>query len=133
MLDAVRDRVVVLTCGQCWQDHGEDRVLDWLRLHPALEAVIPDHSQRARGKGVRRVEHKGYRAAGMVWDTVNDDEGRSFRARMVERGAEDGTITWYCPRRHTYPLSNRRLLEGFLSVARPGTRPRTRLRAGLDV
>lgn len=132
-LDAVRDRIVVLTCGYCWRDHGEDQVLDWLRLHPALEEVIPLHSQRVYGKGVRRVQHRGSQAAGMPFDTIDGDESRSFRERMVERGAEDGTITWYCPHNHTYPLSNRRLLEGFLSVARPGQRPRARLRAGIDV
>jgi hypothetical protein len=133
ILDAVRDRIVVLTCGDCWLNHGEDQVLDRLRLHPALEAVIPVNLQRPHGKGVCRVQHRGPQAAGMPFDALADPPGRSYRARMVERGAEDGTITWYCPRGHSVPLTNRRLLGGFLSVARPGQRPRARLRAGIDV
>jgi hypothetical protein len=130
-IQAVRDSIVVLTCGYCWRDFGEDQVLDWLRLHPALEAVIPDHSQRIRGRGVRRVAYGGYREVGALYPVVGDDRG--FRERAIEQGGEAGTITWYCPRGHTHPFGNERLLEGFLSVARSGSRPRARLRAGVDI
>ena len=131
-IQAVRERIVVLTCGYCWRDAGEDQVLDWLRLHPALEAVIPEHSQRIRGRGVRRVEHKGYRRVGALFPEIDGDD-RGFRERAIERGGEDGTITWYCPQGHAHPFGNERLLQGFLSVARPGSRPRARLRAGIDI
>jgi hypothetical protein len=129
-VQAARDRQVTLACGYC----ANTPTLDRLGFHPALKVAIPDNPARPRGRGVRRVEHKGYQAAGTVWDTIdaagNIDEERSFRERMVERGAEDGVLTYWCAAGHEHPLPHRRLFKASMAAMAAGRR---KLLAGVDV
>jgi hypothetical protein len=129
-VQAARNRQITLACGYC----PNTPTLDRLGFHPALEVAIPDNPARPRGRGVRRVEHKSYLEAGMVFNTIdadgNVDESRSFRERMVERGAEDGGLTYTCEAGHEHRLAHRRLFERSMAAMAAGRR---KLLAGVDV
>ena len=105
-VESARGHVVTLSCGHC----PNRQTLERLRLHPVEPVVVVtrDHEGRGRRRDSRRLEG---------WP------GRSHLPTA-------GTLTWHCPRGHTFPITGSRLLRAFLDAFADGRR---RIVAGVDV
>ena len=130
--NAARDRQITLACGLC----ANSPTLDRLSCHPILDIVIPDNPTRPRGRGVRRLEHKGMaalEAGGPLYAAVDAHgrvDGRSYRERAAERGAGDQVLTYRCPAGHEHRLAGQRLAAAMLAALERGRR---KVLAGVDL
>jgi hypothetical protein len=105
-VEAARGHVAALSCGYCPNRQTLERRLE---LHPVeLVVVVPrSHEGRAGRRTSRRL---------VGWPGQSQVEG---------------TLTWRCPRDHTFPITSQRLLEAFLAAFADNRR--RRIVAGVDV
>ena len=106
-VQAARGHAVTLSCGYCPNRQTIERRLE---LHPVEPVVVlrRDHEGRGKRRASRRLQ------------------GWPSQSRLPVAG----TLTWHCPRGHTFPITSQRLLEAFLAAFADNRR---RIVAGVDV
>ncbi len=105
-VEAARGHTVTLSCGLC----PNRQTIERLELHPVNPVVVVPRDRQ--GKGRRRAS----------WRL----EGWPGQSHLPVAG----TYTWHCPRGHTFPITDSRLLAAFLAAFADNRR---RIVAGVDV